>query len=544
MVSVETVVTATGLAIAFGLPRVASGWFRAVENRLGRIAGRRRVAILLVGALSFGGSAAVSLLGQMPVPAVHDEFSYLLAADTFAAGRLSNPTHPMWVHFESFHIIQHPTYASKYPPGQGLALAVGQGLLGQPIVGVWLSMALACAAITWMLQAWLPPWWALLGGLLAAVRLGIFSYWSQSYWGGAVAAIGGALVWGALRRVVHRPTVWDALLLGLGVAILANSRPYEGLLVSLPAAAALLVWMGRKAGPSVRVTIKCIVLPVCAVLALTAGAMGFYNKSVTGDLLRMPYQVHEETYFAGPLFLWQRLRPEPTYRHKAFDDYHVSKSAREFTEQHSLTGLLRYKGPKLKRLLRFYLWPELVIPLVMLPWVLRDRWMRLALLTCGVLLAGLLAASPLQRHYAAPITGLVFALVLQGMRHLHVWRWRGRRTGRFIVWAIVGICVVSAPQLLEKPKTWSLDRASFLALLSKDADRHLVVVRYRPWHNANREWVYNEADIDAAKVVWAREIDPAQNRKLLEYFKDRRAWLLFADAEPPGLMQYPVESDQ
>jgi hypothetical protein len=544
MVSVETVVTATGLAIAFGLPRVASGWFRAVENRLGRIARRRWLAVLLVGALSFGGSAAVSLLGQMPVPAVHDEFSYLLAADTFAAGRWSNPTHPLWVHFESFHIIQHPTYASKYPPGQGLVLAVGQGLFGHSMVGVWLGMGLACAAITWMLQAWLPPWWALLGGLLVAVRLGIFSYWSQSYWGGAVAAIGGALVWGALRRVVHRPKVWDALLVGLGVAILANSRPYEGLLVSLPAAAALLVWMGRKAGPSVRVTIKRIVLPVCAVLALTAGAMGFYNKTVTGDLLRMPYQVHEGTYSVAPLFLWQRLRPKPTYRHKTFDDFHVSKLAREFTEQQSLTGLLRYKGPRLKGLLRFYLWPELVIPLVMLPWVLRDWWMRLALLTCGVLLAGLLAESPLQVHYAAPITGLLFALALQGMRHLHVWRWRGRRTGRFIVWAIVGICVVSAPQLLEKPKTWSLDRASFLALLSKDVDRHLVVVRYRPWHNANREWVYNEADIDAAKVVWAREMDPAQNRKLLEYFKDRRAWLLFADAEPPGLMPYPVESDQ
>jgi hypothetical protein len=403
-------------------------------------------------------------------------------------------------------------------------------------------MGLACAAITWMLQAWLPPWWALLGGFLVAVRLGMFTYWSQSYWGGAVAAIGGALVWGALRRVVHRPKVWDALLLGLGVAILANSRPYEGLLVSLPAAAALLVWMGRKAGPSVRVTIKRIVLPVCALLALTAGAMGFYNKSVTGDLLRMPYQVHEETYSVAPLFLWQRLRPEPTYRHKAFGDYHVSGEARRFTEQQSLTGLLRYKGPKLKRLLHFYLWPELVIPLVMLPWVLRVRWMRLALLTCGVLLAGLLAASALHHHYAAPITGLLFALVLQGMRHLHVWRWRGRRTGRFIVWAIVGICVVSAPQLLEKPRTWSLDRASFLALLSKDTDRHLVVVRYRPWHNAHREWVYNEADIDAAKVVWARQMDPAQNRELLEYYKDRSAWLLEADAEPPRVSPYPVGS--
>jgi hypothetical protein len=92
--------------------------------------------------------------------------------------------------------------------------------------------------------------------------------------------MGGALVFGALRRIIRRLRVCDALLLGIGVAILANSRPYEGLVVSLPVAVLLLTWMVGKNGPTAQISIKRIVLPILGVLTLTAGAMGFYNWRV------------------------------------------------------------------------------------------------------------------------------------------------------------------------------------------------------------------------------------------------------------------------
>jgi hypothetical protein len=84
-------------------------------------------------------------------------------------------------------------------------------------------------------------------------------------------------------------------------------------------------------------------------------------------------------------------------------------------------------------------------------------------------------------------------------------------------------------------------RARVLAQLNAMDDKQLAIVRYGPDHNAvMNEWVYNRADIDGAKVVWAREMDAADNRELLQYFHDRRAWLVEADEVPPKITPYPI----
>jgi hypothetical protein len=554
---VEVIVFTIILTILFLTQRQACTWMRAAERGLARLGRRPALSIIFIGLLTLGASATLSLFGHITKPRVHDEFSYLLTADTFAHGRLSNPTHPLWVHFESIHIIQQPTYASKYPPAQGLMLAAGQVIGGHPIVGVWISTALASAALCWMLFAWLPPWWAILGSLLAALHPGILFNWGQSYWGGTVAMMGGALVFGAMRRIMRRPRLHDAVLLGVGLAVLANSRPYEGLVVSLPVAVVLFTWMFGKNGPTAQVSLKRIVLPISIVLAFTAIAMGFYNLRVTGSPLRMPYLVHDAMYSMVPFFLWQHPRPELTYNHEIIRSHHVRKLA-FYMEQQSVKGFARASMEKVKDLWRFYqgypgLWLVLTLPLFMLPWVMRDRWPRFALLTCGVLMAGLAMETWLHPHYAAPVVGLGFVLVLQAMRHLRVWRWRGRPMGRFMLWTICILALTSfimafAEQIQKKSSGWGSERARILAQLNGDGQRHLVMVRYGtldvPYERGYREWVYNDADIDGAKVVWAREMGITQNRKLLEYFKDRNIWLLEVDQydSPPKLAPYPLES--
>src|SRR6185369_2384866 len=140
--------------------RIRAPWADRLQEWFQAAALPRWRAVVIVFVAAILGHLVVLPTLDRPVPGVHDEFSYLLAGQTFALGRLANPTHPLWIHFESFHIDQQPTYASMYPPAQGMTLAFGL-LLGDPIIGVWVSTAFFCAATCWMLQAWVPAKWAL-----------------------------------------------------------------------------------------------------------------------------------------------------------------------------------------------------------------------------------------------------------------------------------------------------------------------------------------------------------------------------------------------
>src|SRR5207244_7661251 len=227
-------------------PGLGDAWFSRCEQHLSAFASRRSLAIISIGVLSLVLRLALLPILPIPQPGIHDEFSHLLLADTLAHGRLANPTHPMWVHFETFHVNQQPTYASMYYPGPAIFMAAGQVIAGRPFWGVWLGAGVMCAAICWALQGWLPPFWALLGGILAVFRLGTFSYWANSYRGGAVTAIGGALVIGALPRIRRHLRIRDCLLMGLGLSILASSRPYVCVFLYVLIEFALFVWMIRR----------------------------------------------------------------------------------------------------------------------------------------------------------------------------------------------------------------------------------------------------------------------------------------------------------
>jgi hypothetical protein len=452
----------------------------------------------------------------------------------------------MWVHFESFHIIEHPTYMSMYPPAQGLVLATGQ-LLGHPWIGQLLLTAAMCSALCWMLQGWLPPRWAFLGAVLAALRLGILSYWMNTYWSASIAALGGALALGAWPRLHRRPSVGQALVLACGLLILASSRPYEGFVFSLPIAIAVLFWIAGPRHPNTRLVLSRVILPTLAALTLGALATGYYYYRVTGDPLRMAYQVNRDAYATAPYFLWQTPRPAPVYRHPVMRSLYDSELS-EFASNQTLPGYISGLGWKIKSWWQFYLGPLLTVPLLAAPWVMRQRKMRLPLLICVAMALGFSVQTWTLAHYFSPAVCVLYLLLVQCLRHLWLWCRDNRPIGRSIVRAIpvlacamILLRLVAAGFHVAIEPAWprgNLQRAAILRQLKQLPKSQLVIVHYGPQHDFNREWVYNEADIDSARVVWARDMGPQGNQELIEYFRDRKIWFVDGDAPAPELHPY------
>ena len=560
---IEAGLTAIVFAGAFAWPRLGSSFFSRVERAFGRLARRKGLAVAVVGLSALLLRIAILPLSPIPFPFLTDDFSFLLAADTFAHGRLTNPTPAMWTHFESIHITMQPTYMSMYFPAPGLVMAAGKVLFGHPWYGILITCALMCAAICWMLQAWLPPSWALLGGVLAILRLGLFSYWINTYTGGAtVSALGGALVLGALPRLMKTARFRYGVLMAVGIVLLATTRPYEGLLVCFPVSIVLGRWvLVGKNRPSVTVLMRRAAFPLALIVAAGAG-MAYYDYRAFGSPTTLPYTIARNTYAIAPYYFWQPAHPMPNYQHEEIRRFYIRESNMAgFASLRTLPGFFEKNLVKLGTIMAFFAGFALLPPLVMLRRVSLDRRIRFLVLCMPLWIVGMAIGVFLVPHYLAPFTAAFYAIGLQAMRHLRFWKPEGRLVGKTLVRLTVVLCLLMggirlfAEPLHLAPSQWPFggwlcwwwgpgnfgaDQARIEAQLEQLPGKQLVIVRYSPQHDPMFEWVYNGADIDGSKVIWAREMDAANNLDLMRYYKDRQIWLVQPDLQSEKVSPYPM----
>jgi hypothetical protein len=522
------------LALAALLVATALVWRPWVEARVEpfarKLAARTGWCMLLLALLPIALRLAMLPRHPVPSPDVYDEFGHLLVADTLLHFRLANPPHPLHQFFETFFVLQTPSYASIYPLGQGLMLAIGRAIFGLPWAGVLLATGALCALCYWMLLGWTTPEWALLGGLLAAIQFGPLSSWMNGYWGGALAGLAGCLVFGALPRLRAAGRASYGALLGLGVGVHWHVRPYETIFLLLSAAIFLLPawrWMAKPA--------MWAALPLLPAIGLSL----LQNKQVTGSWTTLPYALSRYQYGVPAAFTWQS-NPQPHHEltREQQMQYKMQTSFRPRDAETVETYLprLAYRV----RFYRFFFLPALYVVLPFFFLQLRDfryAWVALTLLLFAL---GVNFYPFFETHYLGAVACLFVLVSVTALRQLSALH---NNAAPFVIFLCLAHFFFLYGRSFFDPAGPSF-RAAVSRQLAAASGKQLVLVRYWPQHIFQNEWVYNAAGIDGAHVIWARDLGDLEDRKLLHYYPDRTAWLLEPDAMPPQLTRYQAEAPQ
>lgn len=514
-----------GAVVLLAGRRNRAGWLARVGRALRKSARRRALWILVFALLGPCIRLALLPIAPAPAPAIHDDYVNLLAADTLMHGRLANPPHAYPEHFETIYVFQKPTYSAIYPLGTAVFLAAGWKLTGNPWYGMWMAMVLCCGAVAWMQYRWLPPLAAWAGGLLFSLVFGISSYWMNSYYGGAVPAMGGALVFGALPALASRAALpasrgalKSAAILTVGWTLVWFTRPYESVIVGLITGVAILraVWRNRRGA---------VLVVIGAAVAIDFAGFCYHNWRVTGDPLLHPYRLSQKVYGVPSALFWQKEIPEPPGL--------TPQQERVYLWVRSLAHRGHWRWADLKKIWALYVGYPLTIPLAVTLFSASRKMRRLGLFL-AVCLAWSLLFPEIQPHYVAPLTGLFVALASWGLLRMTHWRPAGRRWGSalaiglFAGSALAGLRVLHPWYIYGSPAPLT-PRAAIARQLESAPGTHLVFVHYGPKHSLHDEWVYNRADIDHAKIVWANDLGEDRNQQLIRYFAGRQVWVVEPD---------------
>ncbi len=536
-------------AILAGLTFLALYWkswqtfSEKLESHFARLSQRPVVCFTLLVLAGILIRVALLSIDPIPTPLAHDEFSYLLSGNTFSIGRITNPQPPVPAAFEAFHVNLWPTYQSMYMPGVGFFLAIGYWL-GNPWLGVLFATAIFCGTVYWAVAGWLPRTYALAAGIAALSICFNWNWWFDNYFCIAAQGIGGALVIGGVPRILQRRTWLSTLPFGFGSVLLLLTRPYEGALIAIPCALAL-VWRLRKI--ELRHLLFLTAAPTM-LLVITMSWLFYYDWKSTGNPLLLPYKVNYLQYHITGPFLFSPLRKVPVYHHEQMKEGYLSWEMKNY--RFLKNSPLAFMDTKAKVYYQTFFRGFGILFLLGLFSLWKrtgSRWIvAFAFLIFSV--GTIIVAWFPYPQYGAPAAALFFLIITYGffhLRHLQLGRFSGAQVLRGFLFAQVILSISIFYQRIEHryyspAGLWyaEVERPRVEKILLEHPGKHLVLVRYAEDHPRLEEWIYNEADINKARIVWARSMDFDTDRELISAFPGRQVWLLEPDKPEKNLGPY------
>ncbi len=531
------------LATVFLRPSFLLGITRRVSAWLDRFSARPVAPYILLFVLPAAFRLALLPIYPPPHPQAHDELAYMVQAETFADFEATNPPLQRGDPIEQQYVLSRPTRQSVYPPAQALALAAGILLLHSVWAGVLLEMSILCPLLFWSMRQWTPPRWAFRAALYFALFLGVTSYWTNGFFAGPVNAIGGLLMWGAMPRLRRDPKLIDGLLFALGCLIAIDSRPVESILFALLATA----WILRPFVQARRGFPLQVIAAAAAVVVLGTLLNLYYDWKVTGNPLEPGYIAQQKAYGVPQNFYFQHpvrcaTCDFPDIRNEYLRQLGLWRRGR------SVSGFLMAAVGKVRRAWAFYIGVALTPLLFALPGVLRSRGTGVALFFAALFFGIHLLYHSYYPHYEATVLGAIALLLIQAWRGLSIWRGDQPFSGAMIcrvlpAVAVIGMVVPLFGRVIGGPPDrykWYGDEFYYPHEARRMLDRFdempgrvLLLVHLSQDHDPDEDWIVNDRDPAASKVVVARDLGEESDRALLRRFPGRQCWQVDADSEPP-----------
>ena len=485
---------------------------------------------------------------QKPYPKVLDEYGHLLIADNLVNGKIASPTHSEYEFFESIFVLHQPSFTGKYPPGQGMLLAIGIKLFGHPIAGVWITYLLAAFATYWFLRYFMTQGWSLFGALLIFFHGKLLADWGMTYWGGSPAMLGSALFFGSLFRIKDSITFKNAILMAVGIILMFYNRPYESALTLLPALGFLIVFIfnyikNNRIKEVLKNLIIKLIVPVGVLMIAMLAFIFYYNQQITVEPLNFPHAEYSRQYEIVRPFVFQHVNEPPNYSYPEIAQYNERDYENHVKTRYGIRGYLYGFMVKIIYYWSYFFGLLFSIPLIFYFKDKIKKYEGFILFTIGFVFLGSTLVTYEWSHYFSVITPLFILLIMRGFISFEGWVSKSRNLLYLFLSVLVLILLQpvfgSISHIDSNKRSFAAHRERMKAKLKNTEGKHLVFVKYEPGHNVVYEWVYNDTNIDDSKIVWARYLGDDKNKELLDYYNNsRQVWKVFPDRIPPVIQPY------